>query len=35
MDAVRNFIEGRRVTEWSAIEDLALAKEGDVKSNDF
>ena len=35
MDSVRNFLDGRRVTEWSAIEDLALAKEGDPNCNDY
>lgn len=31
---MRSFLEGKRVTEWSAIEDLALAKE-DITSNDY
>lgn len=34
LEATRNFLEGRRVTEWSAIEDLALAKQ-DLTSNDY
>ena len=33
LEAVRTFLDGRRVTEWSQIEDLALSKED--SSNDY
>ena len=31
---MKNFLEGKRVTEWSQIEDLALMKE-DMDKNEF
>lgn len=33
LEAVRNYLEGKRVTEWSSVEDLALTK--DTSSNDY
>ena len=33
LEAMRNYLEGKRVTEWSSIEDLALAK--DSASSDY
>ena len=33
LEAMRNYLEGKRVTEWSQLEDLALTK--DESSNDY
>jgi hypothetical protein len=35
LESMKNFIEGKRVCEWSVIEDLALAKENEGNSHDF
>lgn len=33
LEAMKNYLEGKRVIEWSVIEDLALSK--DQSSNDY
>ena len=34
VEGVKSYLEGKRVTEWSAIEDFALSKE-DITCNDY